>query len=303
MPSMSDERFRDRTQTVQVPISDCSDKAPSLQGILTVIRGGGADLGRSYVVGLDAWIGRSPKSELKLNDLGVSWSHARIWAEDTGQFFIEDVGSTNGTRLNGRPIEDKVRLKDGDKILLGRTVVRFSLVDELEAGFHKEVAQLVGTDPLTGLESKRCFDDALDKALAGSLKRRSPVVVLMMDMDNTKAINDRHGHLFGAYCIQQAGRIIGAIVGQQGHVCRFGGDEFTAFLPGLDRQAGLEFGERIREAVAAAEIALEGIALQPTISVGVAVFPEDAEDVLDLLAAADSALYRAKARGKNRVSD
>lgn len=300
---MSDPK-RDRTQTIQFKAEDvCTEASTACLAFLTVIRGGGADLGQSVQVAQVVRLGRDPDCELPLNDHGVSWHHARITAGDGDTFLLEDSGSTNGTRVDGDEVRSVRALEDGQKIFLGETVVRFHLADELEAGFQREVAQLVGTDPLTGLESKRRFDDALDHALATAAANSTPVAVLMMDMDGIKAINDTHGHLFGAHCIQVTGELIGRLVGREGHACRWGGDEFSAFLPGADKAEGLELGERIRAAVDSAGITKDDIKLHPTISIGVAVFPNDADKVLDLVAQADRALYRAKAKGRNTTSD
>ncbi len=300
---MSDPK-RDRTQTIQFKAEDvCAELSSSCMAFLTVIRGGGADLGQSVQVGQVVRLGRDPDCELCLNDHGVSWHHARITAGDGDTFLIEDSGSTNGTRVDGDEVRSVKALENGQKIFLGETVIRFSLADELEAGFQREVAQLVGTDPLTGLESKRRFDDALDHALATAQATSTPVAVLMMDMDGIKAINDTHGHLFGAHCIQVTGQLIGRLVGKDGHACRWGGDEFSAFVPGADKAEGLELAERIRKAVESAGMEKDGIALAPTISIGVATHPADAEAVLDLVACADKALYRAKEKGRNTISD
>ncbi len=215
---------------------------------------------------------------------------------------MNDLCTTNGTRVNGRPVEGPWLLREGENIFLGNSVVRFSLANEIEVGFHQELVQLVSTDPLTGLESKRYFDDALDNALITALRKGKPLAVLMMDMDGIKPINDTHGHLFGAYCIGTAGCIMGRVIGTAGHICRFGGDEFIAFLPGHDRLVSLEMAERVRMAIENAGMEKDGISLRPTISIGVALFPHHAEEVLDLVATADQALYRAKAEGKNKVS-
>jgi two-component system cell cycle response regulator len=301
---MSDKKRGEHTQTIQVKISEvCEEEKEPCLAFLTVIRAGGADLGRTIQIGEIASIGRDPDCELCIKDMGVSWHHARIKAGDSDRYLVEDSGSTNGTRVDGQIILGPWALQNGQKIFLGETVVRFSLADELEAGFQREVAQLVGTDPLTGLESKRSFDDALDHALSSANPTGGRVGVLMMDMDGIKQINDTHGHLFGAHCIRTAGQIIGQQVGRGGHTCRWGGDEFSVFLPGADRGATMQTAERIRAAIDEAGMEKDGIELHPTISVGVAVFPDDAEKVLDLVAQADQALYRAKAQGKNRVSD
>lgn len=299
---MADDK-RERTQTVQFEVGDlCPQPASAGQAYLTVIRGGDADLGRCVAIESAARLGRDPDCELCLADRGVSWHHARISAGADGGYRIEDSGSTNGTRLDGRLLQGAEALADGQKIFLGGSVVRFALADALEAGFQQQVAHLVGTDPLTGLESKRRFDDALDHALAAARTTGEPLAVLMMDLDGIKAINDAHGHLFGAHCIRTAGRLIGRLLQPGGHACRWGGDEFSAFVTRADRRAALELAERIRTAIAGADMRKDGVDLRPTISIGVAVFPADGSDVLDLVAAADRSLYRAKRAGRNRVA-
>jgi two-component system cell cycle response regulator len=180
--------------------------------------------------------------------------------------------------------------------------VRFSFADELDEDFRAEIGLLVGTDPLTGLESKRRFDDALDFALQVARQEQQTLAVLMMDMDGVKQINDTHGHLFGAHVIGETGRIIARHLGPAGHASRFGGDEFSAYLPGLDKESALAAAEAIRVAIESAGMEKDGIALRPTISIGLAAFPEDAVEALELVASADAALYRAKDAGKNCVS-
>ena len=128
-----------------------------------------------------------------------------------------------------------------------------------------------------------------------------PLSLLMMDMDGLKKINDTHGHLFGAYAIGETGKLIARVIGGTGQACRFGGDEFSAFLPAHDIEAATAVAEQIRLAIETAGLEKDGIALKPTISIGVAAYPETGEKPLELVASADGALYRAKALGKNCV--
>jgi diguanylate cyclase (GGDEF)-like protein len=268
---------------------------------LTVVRGG-QDLGIHAVVEGPCDIGRDPECVLSLRDLGISWKHAHICPGPEDSYILTDVGSTNGTRINGTWLEGPHTLRNGDKIVMGDTVVRFSLADSLDVDFHTEIASLVGSDPLTGLESKRRFDDALDYALQIAQQAGAPLAVLMMDLDGVKQINDTHGHLFGAHVIAETGRIIAQHLGSHGHASRFGGDEFSAYLPNLDRERAKRAAEAIRAAVETAGMEKDDIPLEPTLSIGVACYPDDAESALDLIAHADAALYRAKAAGKNCVS-
>ncbi|PAY19499.1 hypothetical protein CKO51_10655 [Rhodopirellula sp. SM50] len=278
-----------------------SDRQSPKRGFLNVIRSR-ADIGVNAFLEDRTVIGRNPTCTFPLHDLKVSGHHAAITPSGDGEFVLEDLNSTNGTRVDSTPLIGRRTLRDGDKIFVGETVIRFSLADELDIDFHSEVATLVGRDPLTDLPSKRRFDEALEFSLQSSQRRGIPLAVLMMDMDGVKQINDTHGHLYGAHVIGETGRLIAKVLGSSGQACRFGGDEFSAFLPGHDLEAALRIGEQVRVAVESAGFEKNGVALRPTISIGVACVPTTAADTLSLVTAADAALYRAKARGKNCVT-
>ncbi len=291
---------RKHAQTIRVtPAAGGGEQGP-LRAWLTVIRSG-QDLGVQAHIDGACTIGRDPESGLCLQDLGVSWAHARITPQGADVYVLEDLGSTNGTRISGTPLSGGRTLGDGDKIMLGETVVRFSLSDAMDLEFLKEIGQLVGTDPLTGLESKRRFDDAFDYALKVSTQEKKPVAMLMMDMDGVKQINDTHGHKFGAFVIGETGKLIATCLTAGGRACRFGGDEFSAFLPGIAKDEACEVAETIRSTIENAGFEKDGIPLKPTISIGVGAFPDDGEEPMALLEHADAALYRAKGDGKNCV--
>ncbi len=299
-PSPEDEPW-DPTRTVRMRPERPS--APRrARGSLIVIHGGGHDLGLHAVVESELVVGRAPEAGLRLQDLGVSWRHLRVRRGAGEGYLVEDLGSTNGTRLGDDDLHEARPLADGDKIFVGQTVLRFDLADDLDLGYQTEVAEIVGTDPLTGLESKRRFDDALANATDLARRSKHDVAVLMMDMDGVKRINDTHGHFFGAHAIGETGRLIAGVLGAAGQACRFGGDEFCAFLAPSDLPSACAVAEQIRTTLEAAVIQKEGIRLAPTISIGVAAGPTGNEGPEDLVARADAALYRAKRAGKNRVS-
>jgi diguanylate cyclase (GGDEF)-like protein len=280
---------------------DPLQESQTKRAFLTVIRGR-ADLGVNAFIEGRAVVGRDPECEFPLLDHRVSRRHATIMSVSDDRYLIQDLGSTNGTRVGGTFLAGPQLLQDGEKILVGETVIRFSLADEIDIGFQSEIAMLVGTDPLTGLPSKRRFDEALEFALQAANQTSGSLAVLMMDMDGVKRINDTYGHLFGAHVIGETGRLIARVLGSQGHACRFGGDEFTAFLPGHDLASAIAIAEQIRLAFETAAMEKDGIALAPTISVGVACCPHSGRELLDLISRSDEALYRAKAQGKNCVS-
>lgn len=266
--------------------------------ILVVLTGN--DIGKRVVVEGSLLIGRDPEAELPLSDQLISWHHARI--EDRGDgWALFDLGSTNGTTVNAEK-KAEFLLKPGDRILFGKTAVSFEKEDALKLDYNENVERLLNIDDLSGLFVRRKFDVELALLLESARQRQTPVSLLVMDLDGVKKINDQHGHLFGAHVIAQAGRIIGSVVRDRGIACRFGGDEYLAALPDLDIDAASELGESILKAVNTIPFEKDGILLKPGISIGVATFPEQAEEATSLFQRADEALYRAKNSGRNRLS-
>lgn len=294
---------RDLNKTTFFKVDRGGGEPRERRAYLTVIHGGGATLGRSVIVDEAIVAGRETGCDLLLIDPGVSRRHFRVARGADRSYVLEDLGSTNGTMLNEQGVDASVPLREGDKIFVGDTVLRFSIADEMDMGFQREIARMLATDPLTGLESKISFDDRLQAALFDARRTGNGLAVIMMDMDGIKKINDTHGHLYGAHSIRTAGHIIGEILGSSGHACRFGGDEFTAFMPDANRAMALEMAEKIRAAIDEAGMEKDGIKLHPTISIGVAAHPEDGTGLDELVHAADLALYRAKHKGRNSVSD
>lgn len=289
-------------QTFQFEDVDPSPQTTSkTKAFLNVIRSR-ADLGAYVFINGPVVVGRDPNCNVSLQDLGVSRRHAMIAPTSTGEFVLTDLASTNGTRVNGMPVAEECVLRDGEKIIVGDTVLRFGLADQMDIDFHSEISTLVSTDPLTGLPSKRRFDQALEFAMEHCGHNSLPLSLLMMDMDGLKKINDTHGHLFGAYAIGETGKVIDGVLGGTGQACRFGGDEFSAFLPDHDIESATTLAEQIRLAVETAGLEKDGISLKPTISIGVACYPDTGKKLLELVANADGALYRAKAKGKNCVA-
>jgi two-component system, cell cycle response regulator len=271
-------------------------KAP-FRPVLVVLSGN--EVGRRVTVDHTLLIGRDPEADLPLTDGLVSWHHARL--EDRGDTWaVVDLGSTNGTMLNQDKCTDSA-LKPNDRIVFGSTVVSFELQDGVAQAYNEVVERLLNVDDLSGLYVRRKFDTELGVMVEQARVQRQPVALLVMDMDGIKAINDRHGHLFGAYTIGEAGRLIGQVLGARGIAARFGGDEYLAAMPAADVAAGVALGEEIRSAIAEHHFEKDGIRLHPGISIGVASFPETATDVATLFQRADEALYRAKQSGKNRV--
>jgi two-component system, cell cycle response regulator len=294
-------------ETVKLNVDEVREsiaRAQRKQAALVVLQGSESEIGTHIMLDRPVTLGRDPKAELTLQDEGISRRHCRIaFDKEKGAFFIDDLGSTNGTLLNGKRLQAMKKLEAGDRIFLGACVVKFTYSDALEVGYHAQMDVLVGTDDLTGLIAKRRFDAAFVRAVEEARRMRGPLAVLMLDLDGLKLINDTHGHPIGAHTIAEVGRIIGQVVARHnmGAACRFGGDEFAAFLPNVAKREGLKVGEAIRALVAGHRFEKDGVVVRPTISIGVSAYPEDGATADLLLRHADEALYRAKKTGRDRV--
>lgn len=272
---------------------------------IVVVQGSEADLGAHARIDQRIVIGRDPSNALSLSDAKASKQHAAIEPVQglVGvRYEIRDLGSRNGTLVNGKPVKSTRKLKDGDKISIASTVLRFTLADEVDAAYHAQVEAMLSTDALTGLLAPRRFDAALDEAVRAATAKNATLALLVFDIDDLKPINDKHGHATGAYTIGEVGKLLAEVVGTRGSATRFGGDEFVAFLPGFGLAQASALAEEVRARVEAHAFVRETVRVKPTLSCGVAVFPDAGTTTKALFDAADRALYRAKARGKNRVA-
>ncbi len=257
-------------------------------------------------------LGRALDADIRINDSRASRLHARIITEPDGEsggtrYRLKDLDSTNGTILNGKAI-DQALLQDGDKFEVGDQLIRFEMLDEIDREFQQQIHRLLVHDELTGLLTSKSFFSELRREAARAEADSMPFCVLMMDIDYFKKVNDTYGHLVGSETLEQVGAVIKQTLRAGDVGARFGGEEFAAFLLDADYAQGLVAAERVRLAIEKHDFpsvrrgSTEAARTHKiTISIGVASFPEDGRDPIQLVELADSALYRAKRSGRNRV--
>jgi diguanylate cyclase (GGDEF)-like protein len=168
---------------------------------------------------------------------------------------------------------------------------------------HRLTQELARTDGLTGLFNHRFFQDQLAHEAARAERYRRPLSLVMLDVDNFKQINDRYGHPAGDAVLRHSGVLLRALVRECDVPARYGGEEFAILLPETAPDHALLVAERIQRSFAKAKPEQFGLPRRRHVgvSVGVASYPRDAKDRVELVRKADKALYTAKARGKNRV--
>jgi diguanylate cyclase (GGDEF)-like protein len=177
------------------------------------------------------------------------------------------------------------------------------------AGDRRAMQMLAGTDDLTGLYNLRSFESKLLAIVSRAQARRTPVSMLVLDVDGLKGINDAHGHLAGAEAVREVGHIIARGFDGSAVACRYGGDEFAVLMSDSDARASLAAAESLRKAVADHQPILAGRQFPAgalTVSIGIALYVSDGARHPELVGeelfrAADHALYQAKRDGRNRV--
>jgi diguanylate cyclase (GGDEF)-like protein len=255
--------------------------------------------------GRELVLGRREDADIQIQDDGVSRRHASIRVDGEGAI-VCDLGSANGTYVDGRRVPE-ARVEDGGRIHVGgQTTLKFIWADELDARYQVKLAEGALQDPLTGLYNRRHLDERLASELAAAQRHRRPVSVLMVDVDLFKNVNDGHGHLAGDETLKMVAFVLRGAVRREDVLARYGGEEFVVVARETTLEGARALAERIRRAVERSHCTWQGQDLGVTVSIGVTVSVGLTEYVpgrsdREVLLAADRALYLAKQGGRNRV--
>ncbi|GAA2438811.1 GGDEF domain-containing protein [Actinomadura vinacea] len=166
---------------------------------------------------------------------------------------------------------------------------------------HQQLQAAARTDAKTGLLNAAAWQREADTELARTQRTHDPLALLLIDIDHFKRVNDTHGHLVGDQVLVGVANTLCGQLRDYDVVGRFGGEEFVVLLPGADTVEACRVAERLRGRVRRLAVPAEEGTVGVTISVGVALFRMHGQDLIELLAAADLALYRAKQSGRDRV--
>lgn len=266
-----------------------------------LVRSDGVHAGEPLPIGMDPiTIGRHPSNHLKIHDDGISRCHARIYFEQD-RHFIEDLGSRNGTFVEGKK-GDRHELHDGDVVQLGpRTSFRYVRTDELQANLLRQLWESSTRDALTGCCNRRHFEERLRTELSYARRRDAHLTLILFDIDHFKKVNDEHGHAAGDAVLRVVAAAVAAQLRTEDVLARFGGEEFAVMIRG-DLRDGANLAERLRRVVATSTIVTNGTELAVTISAGCAsVGCVRSPTAASLIAEADRLLYVAKREGRNLV--
>jgi diguanylate cyclase (GGDEF)-like protein len=272
--------------------------------VLTIIQG--QEIGRDYRLRNPEYvIGRDNDCDIIIPDETVSRKHIKIHLSQAkegsdNQCRLVDLGSTNKTHVNNMEAQDVV-LKNGDKILVGNTILKFEFFDEVDIKYHREIQKKIKYDELTQLLTKDSLYLALHHELRRCQQYHLPLSILIMDLDHMRKINDTVGYEAGNNIIKEVGFLIKKNLRKTDVSARYGGEEFLAYLSEQPKEKAHIAADYMRMVIENASIVVGIVNIPVTISIGIAQFPVDGKTIDELVAKADAALYKAKSRGRNLV--
>ena len=214
----------------------------------------------------------------------------------------------HGLRKNGAVIDVECHssvMHVGNRLLLISLILDISERTRAERAvqvLQEELREQSTHDALTGLYNRHFLEESFGRELLLAERGGHPVSVIMGDLDHFKAVNDRYGHLAGDEVLRVFGTLLTNNARASDIVCRYGGEEFLLVLPGMTTEGAVERAEQLRQAMAATPVSNGVSRITVTASFGVATFPTHSRTTDELIAAADRALYSAKAEGRNRVN-
>jgi two-component system, cell cycle response regulator len=245
-------------------------------------------------------LGRDPENELVISDEGVSRRHARL--EQSGDhWLVMDVGSRNGTLLNGKHLTGVKRLKNGDLLKLGSVMVKYLSGSDIETSMFEEMYQLAITDNLTQLKTRRQFDEELGKECGRVRRHGRYLSLLMLDIDYFKRVNDTHGHPAGDAVLYKVSQVLRARVREHDVAARVGGEELAVLMPETDLAGAVAVAEDVRASIEALVVEFAEQRIQVTVSIGAAQYGPSDVDPAAFVQRCDDKLYEAKEGGRNRV--
>lgn len=290
--------FKDETVVSQIrDLEGMGHKSPALSFM------GGPSMGQLHLLKEGEFIvGRSKESSIVVHDDGISRQHFKIIVRDN-QVSIEDLGSTNGTYVNGMKVKQQL-LEDKDTIQISsETIMTFSYVSDLEAQKQSQIYKMANFDAVTQARTKSYFLDQIDQEFSHAKRKDLQLSLLIFDLDFFKHVNDTYGHPAGDYVLKKVADIAHATIRNEDLFARYGGEEFVILMRDTSEEDAVRLAERLRQNVEAQIFDFEGKTIKVTLSAGVSTLRENNFSNVDvMIRIADEYLYFAKQNGRNRVA-
>jgi len=299
---VTDDYREGGTLILQRPLGAEEKKTPAGEACLVNLHPPGPDIGRRIPLTNSQYIvGRDSEAGLVVSRSSVSRQHARLFVDDDGNWWVEDLNSTNGTFVNEQRIRAQ-QLNDTDQVRFGDAIYKFLSGSNIESAYHEAIHNMAIQDGMTGIHNKRFFLEFLEREIAVASRYGHPLTLVMFDVDHFKRVNDSFGHLAGDAVLKDLAQRIRPRIRREDLFARYGGEEFACVLASTALPGGVVFAEQLRQIIEQRPCQFDGQAISFTISLGVTTLHRETSiDLEALIKRADDNLYAAKRGGRNRV--
>ena len=245
-------------------------------------------------------LGRGQDADIRFEDELISRRHCAL-SFDGGSVTVEDLGSTNGTFVDGNYVHRQI-LNSDNKLQIGKMVLKVAYKDPSEEAFSRELYEAATKDPLTGILNRQAFMDRSAGELVYARRNNSFIHIVMIDVDDFKHVNDTWGHQCGDLVLREVARLLNDETRDSELLARFGGEEFLVLMSGISPEDARKRAEKFRSAIERHIFSWMDSVVPITISLGLSSCQgTDIAQISELIAESDKRLYTAKGTGKNRV--
>ena len=276
-----------------------------LPAVLICLKGPQGCVGRRWTLSEEQTvIGRSPTAQICIDDPSVSRIHASVTQTSDTDIVLTDLGSRNGTWLDGKtiPPEEPLSLHDNQRIKVGSAIFKYLAPGNIEYLSNKYLYESAHKDAMTGAYSRGALEQLGPDAVKKSETQQSPLSIILLDIDYFKRVNDDCGHLCGDSVLIELARLIQQeLLRTEDYLARYGGEEFVVILTNTSLSQATHIAERIRQRIERHRFEFPDTRVPVTVSLGVAELLDPSEKWEGLFKRADDALYASKRSGRNRV--
>lgn len=245
-------------------------------------------------------LGRGQDADIKLEDELISRRHCSL-TFNGNSVRINDLGSTNGTYIDGQPVQSGT-LEPDNRLQIGKMVLKLDYKDHNEEVFDQELFEAATMDPLTKISNRRTFFDRALGELALARRNNFYVHSLMIDVDHFKNVNDTWGHQAGDMVLKEIARLIKNEKRESDLLARYGGEEFVMLLTSIGTEDAKKSAERFRLAIERHNFSWRDTIIPVTISIGLSSkMGAEIPTTEEMIAESDKLLYIAKENGRNQV--
>ena len=286
-----DRTIREDTRAAIIPRVSQREKA-----CLTLLYGG--PIGTEYpLTEPETVIGRGHAANICIENQRVSRRHALVSIDERGNAMIVDLGSSNGTSVNGIRIQ-RQELKDGDKIQIGyHCILKFSRQDELEQNCQQELAKNRIEDAITGAYTKKCLLDRLDGEYAHIKRHGGALVLLMFEIDHFKKINSTHGQPATDAILKELTCLTNSMLRANDTLARYDHAQFALLARDIGDEGAVVLAQRIRRTIKGHKFLVKGTQIPITVSLGVASLSDEVKKAAELIKLAGDYLKKAQKKG------